>query len=181
MGAGCQTAPVLQQTQRWVASGQPRPTLLLQILRSLADDHSIPNASSTFPRFVPAVTPYPDPTKSMPPTTVGPGAAIDPPFAGTRLTVVKSRAVSKDQMLLPFSVETAFKRRDPETILDPDSDTDPDFSRHSELRGEKLGLRIPWNGVSSYVQKLAITPNPCTQVICRLIGSEGLEVNCWGR
>jgi hypothetical protein len=44
------------------------------------------NASSTLPG-IPSVKVYPDPTKTMPSTTVGPGAAIDPPFALTPFTV----------------------------------------------------------------------------------------------
>jgi hypothetical protein len=32
---------------------------------------------------VPAVNTYPEPTNTMPPATVGPGAAIEPPLAGT--------------------------------------------------------------------------------------------------
>jgi hypothetical protein len=32
---------------------------------------------------VPDVNTYPEPTKTMPPATVGPGAAIEPPLAGT--------------------------------------------------------------------------------------------------
>jgi hypothetical protein len=32
---------------------------------------------------VPAPNTYPEPTNTMPPATVGPGAAIEPPLAGT--------------------------------------------------------------------------------------------------
>jgi hypothetical protein len=44
------------------------------------------NASNTLPGDS-ATTPYPDPTSTIPPATVGPGAIIEPPCAGTALTV----------------------------------------------------------------------------------------------
>src|SRR5262245_35345756 len=49
----------------------------------------------------------------------GPAASIDPPFAGTLFTVLKSFAVLKSQMMLPSAVEYA--RRWPST--DPENTT----------------------------------------------------------
>jgi len=55
-------------------------------LRSPNGRYCAAKTSSALPG-VPAPNTYPEPTKSMPPATVGPGAAIEPPLAGTWFTV----------------------------------------------------------------------------------------------
>jgi hypothetical protein len=52
------------------------------VIEIAAHGCSMLNASSTFPG-VSLTTPYPEPTKSMPPATVGPGALMEPPWAAT--------------------------------------------------------------------------------------------------
>src|SRR5580693_3557778 len=48
----------------------------------LASSYCAAKTRSALPG-VPDVNTYPEPTKTMPPATVGPGAAIEPPLAGT--------------------------------------------------------------------------------------------------
>src|ERR1700730_1477750 len=63
-------------------------------------------ASSTLPG-IPTEKVYPDPTKTVPSTIAGPGAAIEPPFALTPFTVSKSRIVLYSQRRWPSSLENA--------------------------------------------------------------------------
>src|SRR5258707_206827 len=81
-------------------------------LREYAARESLPYSGAKVRRTLPgcpAIVEYPDPTNTIPPATVGPGAMMDPPFAATLLTVSNVRAVSYRHSSPPSAVDTAIR------------------------------------------------------------------------
>src|SRR5882762_1669811 len=93
-----------------IGPDQPSPSLYKTTRPKLPLAHDFiycaVNASSTLPGN-PTEKVYPEPTKTVPSTIAGPGAAIEPPFALTPFTVSKSRAVLYSQSKCPLSLENA--------------------------------------------------------------------------
>src|SRR6266853_19230 len=114
------------------------------------------NASSTLPG-IPAAKVYPDPTKTVPSTTVGPGAAIEPPFAATPFTVWKSRIVLYSQRGWPSSLENA--RTTPSQLVE---NTTPGMAVKAAVSPRGPGVAGPATGVnhrfSPSVNRTAATP-----------------------
>ena len=69
----------------------------------------------------PAIVEYPDPTNTMLPATVGPGAMMDPPFAATLLTVSNVRAVSYPPQLAAEPADLGNAHQDDNRRLQPDA------------------------------------------------------------
>src|SRR6267143_1762202 len=114
------------------------------------------NASSTLPGN-PTEKVYPDPTKTVPSTIAGPGAAIEPPFALTPFTVSKSRAVLYSQSKCPLSLENA--RTTPSQLFEKMT---PGMAVNAAVSPRGPGAAGPSIGVnhcfSPFVSRTAATP-----------------------
>src|ERR1700687_832537 len=149
------------QPTRSIQTGLPQAQIPRMLRKDLVphpvnSNYCAVKASSTLPG-IPTENVYPDPTKTVPSTTVGPGAAIEPPFAATPFTVWKSRIVLYSQRRWPSSLENA--RATPSQLVEK---TTPGMTVTAAVSPRAPGPAGPSIGVnhrfSPFVNRTAATP-----------------------